>query len=85
MVVLTWLTNKPSPGVLERAKCPETGLGCSSPESNPDTENICINLTDLLATRIEAIKHGWFEYIQQPVMPASLAYVCSSSMFLPLA
>lgn len=24
---------------------------------------------------IEAIKHGWIEYIQQPVLPASLAYV----------
>lgn len=24
---------------------------------------------------LEAIKHGWKEYIQQPVLPASLAYV----------
>lgn len=28
-----------------------------------------------MATSIEAIKYGWFEYIQQPVLPASLAYV----------
>lgn len=28
-----------------------------------------------VTTSIEAIKHGWFEYIQQPVLPASLAYV----------
>ncbi|KAK6159803.1 hypothetical protein DH2020_003184 [Rehmannia glutinosa] len=45
VVVLTWLTNKLSAGVLD------------------------------LATSIEVIKHGWFEYIQQPVLPASLAYV----------
>lgn len=24
---------------------------------------------------LEAIKHGWFEYIRQPVLPASIAYV----------
>ncbi|KAI3448476.1 hypothetical protein Pfo_005141 [Paulownia fortunei] len=68
VVVLTWLTNKLSAGVLDRAKCPETGCGCSSSGSIPDTENI-------LATSIEAIKHGWLEYIQLPVLPASLAYV----------
>lgn len=26
-------------------------------------------------TSIVAIKHGWVEYIQQPVLPASLAFV----------
>ncbi|GFP80357.1 solute carrier family 40 member 3 chloroplastic [Phtheirospermum japonicum] len=50
VVVLTWLTNKLSAGVLDRAKCPQTCCG-------------------------KVIKHGWFEYIQQPVLPASLAYV----------
>ncbi|KAI3445428.1 hypothetical protein Pfo_002093 [Paulownia fortunei] len=68
VVVLTWLTNKLSAGVLDRAKCPQTSCGSSSAGSIPDTTNI-------LATSIEAIKHGWFEYIQQPVLPASLAYV----------
>ncbi|KAL3814627.1 hypothetical protein ACJIZ3_015895 [Penstemon smallii] len=68
VVVLTWLTNKLSAGVLDRAKCPQTGCGSFSARSFPDTENI-------LATSIEAIKHGWLEYIQQPVLPASLAYV----------
>lgn len=29
----------------------------------------------IVATSVEAIKHGWSEYIQQPVLPASLAYV----------
>lgn len=28
-----------------------------------------------MVTSIEAIKHGWLEYMQQPVLPASLAYV----------
>lgn len=28
-----------------------------------------------VSSGIDAIKHGWFEYIQQPVLPASLAYV----------
>ncbi|XP_042005356.1 solute carrier family 40 member 3, chloroplastic-like isoform X2 [Salvia splendens] len=67
-VVLTWLTNKLSAGVLDRAKCPQTCSANSSVESTPNTAN-------LLATSIEAIKHGWSEYIQQPVLPASLAYV----------
>ncbi|KAG8363913.1 hypothetical protein BUALT_Bualt19G0071900 [Buddleja alternifolia] len=67
VVVLTWLTNKLSAGVLDRAKCPHAGRS-SFAGSTPDTKNI-------LATSIEAIKHGWFEYIQQPVLPASLAYV----------
>ncbi|KAG6406295.1 hypothetical protein SASPL_133895 [Salvia splendens] len=67
-VVLTWLTNKLSAGVLDRAKCPQTCSANSSVESTPNTPN-------LLATSVEAIKHGWSEYIQQPVLPASLAYV----------
>ncbi|XP_011087494.1 solute carrier family 40 member 3, chloroplastic [Sesamum indicum] len=67
VVVLTWLTNKLSAGVLDRAKCPQI-CESSSAVCMPDTKNI-------LATSIEAIKHGWFEYIQQPVLPASLAYV----------
>ncbi|KAL0302469.1 UNVERIFIED_CONTAM: Solute carrier family 40 member 3, chloroplastic [Sesamum calycinum] len=67
VVVLTWLTNKLSAGVLDRAKCPQL-CESSSAVCIPDTKNI-------LATSIEAIKHGWFEYIQQPVLPASLAYV----------
>ncbi|KAL3620671.1 Solute carrier 40 member 3, chloroplastic [Castilleja foliolosa] len=68
VVVLTWLTNKLSAGVLDRAKCPQNCCGSKLEESIPATSNI-------LATSIEVIKHGWFEYIQQPVLPASLAYV----------
>ncbi|KAL8527827.1 hypothetical protein ACS0TY_005595 [Phlomoides rotata] len=67
VVFLTHLTNKLSAGVLDRARCPQTCCG-SSAGSVPETTNI-------LAASIEAIKHGWSEYIQQPVLPASLAYV----------
>ncbi|KAL8549150.1 hypothetical protein ACS0TY_008129 [Phlomoides rotata] len=68
LVVLTWLTNTLSVGVLGHAKCPQTDFGCLSTGSIHDAENI-------FTTSIEATKHGWFKYIQQPVLPASLAYV----------
>ncbi|KAL0375837.1 UNVERIFIED_CONTAM: Solute carrier family 40 member 3, chloroplastic [Sesamum calycinum] len=68
VVVLTSLTNWLSAGVLDHAKCPQTGCGCSYAGLISDSENI-------LVSSVEAIKHGWFEYIQQPVLPASLAYV----------
>ncbi|KAG5625957.1 hypothetical protein H5410_011175 [Solanum commersonii] len=64
VVSLTWLTNKLSSGVLDRAV--ETCLSCSFPSSK--SENI-------VGVGLEAIKHGWFEYIRQPVLPASIAYV----------
>ncbi|KAK6805098.1 hypothetical protein RDI58_002882 [Solanum bulbocastanum] len=64
-VSLTWLTNKLSSGVLDRAV--ETCLSCSFP-SSLKSENI-------VGVGLEAIKHGWFEYIRQPVLPASIAYV----------
>ncbi|THF99227.1 hypothetical protein TEA_016535 [Camellia sinensis var. sinensis] len=68
VVVLMWLTNKLSMGVLDRAKSPQTC--CTSAMGGPqlDTENI-------VKMSVEAIKHGWVEYMQQPVLPASLAYV----------
>ncbi|KAH6802525.1 iron-regulated protein 3 [Perilla frutescens var. frutescens] len=68
VIFLTWLTNKLSAEVLSHAKYPQTGSGCSPTGSTQDTENI-------LTASIDAFKHGWFEYIQQPVLPASLAYV----------
>lgn len=64
VVVLTWLTNKLSSGVLDRAKPSQTH--CSN--FRPDAE--CI-----VEIGLDAIKHGWAEYIQQPVLPASLAFV----------
>ncbi|XP_075477432.1 solute carrier family 40 member 3, chloroplastic-like isoform X4 [Primulina tabacum] len=68
VVILGWVTNKLSAGVLDRAKCPQSGCSCSSPLSMLDPKNI-------LATSIESIRHGWLEYLEQPVLPASLAYV----------
>lgn len=65
LVVLTWLTNKLSAGVLDRAKCP---LACCRNSDVRNDENI-------VKMGVEAIKHGWVEYMQQPVLPASLAYV----------
>uniref|UniRef100_A0A2N9EPM5 Solute carrier family 40 member n=1 Tax=Fagus sylvatica TaxID=28930 RepID=A0A2N9EPM5_FAGSY len=65
VVFLTWLTNKLSTGVLDRTKTSQTYCRTSTGEALPDDDNI----------GLEAIKHGWKEYIQQPVLPASLAYV----------
>ncbi|OMP09374.1 Pectinesterase, catalytic [Corchorus olitorius] len=66
MISLTWLTNKLSTGVLDRAKCSQ--IGCFDDGPLPDAANF-------VNTGLEAIKLGWREYIQQPVLPASLAYV----------
>ncbi|GJY42024.1 solute carrier family 40 member 3, chloroplastic [Tanacetum coccineum] len=68
VIGLTWLTNKLSSGVLDRAKCPQTCCKTSSRESLPHADN-------LVDISMAAIKHGWDEYMQQPVLPASLAYV----------
>ncbi|KAI7737148.1 hypothetical protein M8C21_010335 [Ambrosia artemisiifolia] len=68
VIGLTWLTNKLSCGVLDRAKCPQTVCGTSSREPVPHADNI-------VDVSITAIKHGWNEYLQQPVLPASIAYV----------
>nr|VDD26900.1 unnamed protein product [Brassica oleracea] len=66
MTALIWLTNKFSSGVLDRPKCSQSSCVSEGPRS--ETESIF----DL---GMEAIKLGWKEYIQQPVLPASLAYV----------
>ncbi|XP_022719540.1 solute carrier family 40 member 3, chloroplastic isoform X2 [Durio zibethinus] len=68
MISLTWLTNKLSTGVLDRSKCSQTCCRTSDEEPLPDADNF-------VNTGLEAIKLGWREYIQQPVLPASLAYV----------
>lgn len=68
VVCLTWLTNKLSSGVLDRAKLLETCCSSSSEDSLPDVKS-------LVQMSVEAIKQGWSEYVQQPVLPASLAYV----------
>ncbi|CAO2829523.1 unnamed protein product [Amaranthus hypochondriacus] len=67
-VALTWLTNRVSTGVLDRAKCQSTCSEGSTRSVKQDNDNL-VNLG------IDAIKHGWAEYLQQPVLPASIAYV----------
>ncbi|KAL4572702.1 hypothetical protein LXL04_019484 [Taraxacum kok-saghyz] len=69
VIGLTWLTNMLSSGVLDRAKCPQTCCRTSSKEQQMPHVN---NLVDM---SMGAIKHGWNEYMQQPVLPASIAYV----------
>ncbi|KAH9755557.1 Solute carrier family 40 member 3 [Citrus sinensis] len=68
MIILTWFTNKISSGVLDRAKCSQSCCRTSNEGPVPDADNI-------VDVGIEAIKLGWKEYMQQPVLPASLAYV----------
>ncbi|KAE8010331.1 hypothetical protein FH972_006708 [Carpinus fangiana] len=68
VVVLTWLTNKLSTGVLDRAKTSQAYCKTSTGEPLPDDDN-------MVDIGLEAIRHGWKEYMQQPVLPASLAYV----------
>ncbi|XP_024007175.1 solute carrier family 40 member 3, chloroplastic isoform X1 [Eutrema salsugineum] len=66
MTALIWLTNKFSSGVLDRPKCSQSNCATEAPRS--DNKSI-------VDIGMEAIKLGWKEYIQQPVLPASLAYV----------
>ncbi|TXG65446.1 hypothetical protein EZV62_006721 [Acer yangbiense] len=65
MIILSWLTNKVSTGVLDRAKCSQSCCKTFNEAPLPDDDSI----------GFEAIKLGWKEYIQQPALPASLAYV----------
>ncbi|XP_021282055.1 solute carrier family 40 member 3, chloroplastic isoform X3 [Herrania umbratica] len=65
MISLTWLTNKLSTGVLDRARCSQSCCRTSDEGQLPDADNF----------GLEAIKLGWREYVQQPVLPASLACV----------
>ncbi|GFZ07064.1 iron-regulated protein 3 [Actinidia rufa] len=68
VVVLMWLANKFSMGVLDRAKSLQTCCASSKGWPSLGTENI-------VEMSVEAIRHGWVEYMKQPVLPASLAYV----------
>ncbi|XP_038890200.1 solute carrier family 40 member 3, chloroplastic [Benincasa hispida] len=68
VVLLTWLTNQLSTGVLDRAKCLQTCCGDPTEVSSLGAESI-------MDVGVEVIKNGWKEYLQQPALPASLAYV----------
>ncbi|GKE09983.1 solute carrier family 40 member 3, chloroplastic-like protein, partial [Tanacetum coccineum] len=79
LIGLTWLTNKLSSGVLDHAKCPQTCCKTSLRESLPHADN-------LVDISMAVIKHGCDEYMQQHVLPASLAYVllCFNVVLAPL-
>ncbi|KAI4301698.1 hypothetical protein L6164_034949 [Bauhinia variegata] len=67
-IVLTWLANKLSTGVLDRPKCSQICCRTATEEPEPHADNLVIK-------GVEAIKLGWKEYLEQPVLPASLAWV----------
>ncbi|KAJ6737784.1 SOLUTE CARRIER FAMILY 40 MEMBER 3 CHLOROPLASTIC [Salix viminalis] len=68
MIGLTWLTNKLATGVLDRPKSCQTSCGESPEEA-------VVEAGSIVDRGLETIKLGWKEYMQQPVLPASLAYV----------
>ncbi|KAA8545260.1 hypothetical protein F0562_020044 [Nyssa sinensis] len=68
VVLLTTLTNKLSTGVLDHTRCSQTCCRSSTGGSLPQAENI-------VEMGVDAFKHGWVEYMHQPVLPASLSYV----------
>ncbi|XP_073223945.1 solute carrier family 40 member 3, chloroplastic [Cicer arietinum] len=67
-IVLTCLANKLSTGVLDRPKPSQTCCRSFSEDSAPDADSIVVK-------GLEAIKLGWKEYLGQPVLPASIAWV----------
>ncbi|KAI3993382.1 hypothetical protein MKX01_010125 [Papaver californicum] len=66
VVFLMWLSNKLSAGVLDRAKSPQAWNKSFSEVPLPIHGN-------LVEIDVDAIKHGWIEYKQQPVLPARVS------------
>lgn len=66
LILLGQLTNKLSSGVLDRPKFSADRNGPSS-HSN--------DFMDSIENGVETIRQGWVEYLHQPVLPASIAYV----------
>ncbi|XP_028779441.1 solute carrier family 40 member 3, chloroplastic isoform X2 [Neltuma alba] len=67
-IALARLANKLSTSVLDRPRSSQTCYKTSTEEPEPRHENI-------VAKGVEAIKLGWKEYLEQPVLPASLTCV----------
>ncbi|KAG2402393.1 Solute carrier family 40 member 3 [Vigna angularis] len=67
-IIFTYLTNKLSTGVLDRPKPSQTCCRTFIEDSGTDAKSIVFK-------GLEAIKLGWKEYLGQPVLPASLAWV----------
>ncbi|KAK9086281.1 hypothetical protein Syun_028675 [Stephania yunnanensis] len=68
VILLMWLTNKLSAGVLDRCKSPHV---CGKPSAQDPLPDV----GKLVEMGLDTFRHGWVEYKQQPVLPASLAYV----------
>ncbi|XP_019428811.1 PREDICTED: solute carrier family 40 member 3, chloroplastic-like isoform X2 [Lupinus angustifolius] len=67
-ILFIWLANKLSTGVLDRPMVPQTCCTTFSEHSAPDAGSIVVK-------GLEAIMLGWKEYLGQPVLHASLAWV----------
>ncbi|KAK8954834.1 hypothetical protein KSP39_PZI001614 [Platanthera zijinensis] len=68
LVILGQLINTSSCGALE----------CSKFSQNYDNyfrTNSLLNMGKIVENGLESLRNGWMEYINQPVLPASLAYV----------
>ncbi|KAK7356159.1 hypothetical protein VNO80_15425 [Phaseolus coccineus] len=67
-IIFTYLTNKLSTGVLDRPNPSQTCCRTLNEDSGTYANSIVFK-------GLEAIKLGWKEYLGQPVLPASLAWV----------
>ncbi|KAK7344278.1 hypothetical protein VNO77_13715 [Canavalia gladiata] len=67
-IVFTYLTNKLSTGVLDRPKPSQTCCRTFN-------EDFATDIDSIVFKGLQAIKLGWKEYLGQPVLPASLAWV----------
>ncbi|KAI9081017.1 hypothetical protein K1719_036997 [Acacia pycnantha] len=65
-IALARLANKLSTGVLDRPRSSQAYYNTSTEEPEPCHDNKVVK-------GVEAIKLGWKEYLEQPVLPASLA------------
>ncbi|KAF3779486.1 Solute carrier family 40 member 3 [Nymphaea thermarum] len=68
LVLLVLLTNKLASGVLDR---PKSCLTCENACKKSKSQNG----RGLVIKGVDAIKHGWLDYMNLSVLPASLAYV----------
>ncbi|KAJ0976411.1 hypothetical protein J5N97_018376 [Dioscorea zingiberensis] len=68
LILLGQLINNLSSGVLDSFRFPQTGTNSFKTDASFNPGTIVWNGLDI-------IKRGWLEYKQQPVLPASVAYV----------
>ncbi|KAM0951194.1 putative ferroportin-1, MFS transporter superfamily [Dioscorea sansibarensis] len=68
LILLGQLINKLSSGVLDSFRLPQIGV-------NSFKADALLNPGSIVQNGLDVIKRGWLEYKQQPVLPASVAYV----------